>query len=332
MKLSKNIKIFINYLLGPLLFIWLSWSIYTQIRDQPDLPGAWVHIKTSFSSPLIWNLISVIALMLVNWSLEAVKWRLSVKAVQAVSFGKALKAVLSGVSFSVITPNRMGEYLGRVLYMDEGNRLRTISLTVVGSMSQLIITILMGGLGLLALQTQLEQQHLLPGIWLQVILYGTLAVLIVLTLFYFRLSWLIRWLDRLPGSNRFAYLVRALEELDATLLLRLLSLSLLRFGVFILQYYLLFRFFGVDTTWWQAFWAVSVSFLIMAVIPTFAVAELGLRGKIMLKLVSLFSANQLGIVFTTAGIWFINLIIPAFAGSILILIIKKIYIRKDETS
>ena len=47
----------------------------------------------------------------------------------------------SGVSFSVTTPNRSGEYLGRVLYMDEGNRLRVISLTILGSISQLIVTI-----------------------------------------------------------------------------------------------------------------------------------------------------------------------------------------------
>lgn len=332
MKLNKNIKIFINYGLGPLLFIWLSWSIYRQISNQPDLPGAWQHINSSFNSPLIWNLVAVILLMFINWSIEAIKWRLSVKVVQPVSFGRALKAVLSGVSFSVITPNRMGEYLGRVLYMNDGNRLRAISLTVVGSMSQLIITILTGGIGLLVLRDRIEAGNIISGIWMLMVLYGTAAVLIVLTLFYFRLSWLIRWLDRLPGSNRFAYLVQALEEFDATLLLRLLSLSLLRFVVFILQYYLLFHFFGAELSWWQAFWTVSVSFLVMAVIPTFAIAELGLRGEVMLKLVSLFSANHLGIIFATAGIWFINLIIPAFAGSVLILIIKKIYTRQDETS
>jgi Lysylphosphatidylglycerol synthase TM region len=330
MKLNRNSKIFINYFLGPLLFVWLSWSIYREIKNQPDLEKAWLHIRTSFTSPLIWNLVAVLVLMMVNWSIEAVKWRLSVKAVQQVSFIKALKAVLSGVSFSVSTPNRIGEYLGRVLYMDDGNRLKTISLTIVGSISQLIITILMGGIGLLVLQPAIENGHLISGIWMKVLLYGTMAVWLVLTLFYFRLSWLIRWVDRLPGSNRFVYLVKALEEFDATLLLKILSLSLLRFVVFIVQYYLLFCFFEVTLSWWQTFWAVSVSFLVMAVIPTFAIAELGLRGKISLVLIGLFSANSAGIIFATAGIWFINLIIPAIAGSLLILSIKKIYNRKDE--
>ena len=332
MKLNKNSRIFINYFLGPLLFMWLSWSIYKEVKRQPDLEKAWLHIRQSFTSPLIWNVIAVVALMVVNWSVEAVKWRLSVKAVQQVSFLKALKAILSGVSFSVSTPNRVGEYLGRVLYMDDGNRLKTISLTIVGSISQLIITILMGVIGLLIVGPDIEKGDVVSGIWMKVILYGTISVLLVLTLFYFRLSWIIKWVDRLPGSRRFAYLVKALEDFDATLLLKLLSLSLLRFVVFIVQYYLLFMFFGVELSWWQTFWTVSISFLVMAVIPTFAIAELGLRGKISLVLIALFSDNKTGIIFATAGIWFINLIIPAIAGSLLILSIKKIGNRKDETT
>lgn len=332
MKLNKNIKLFINYLLGPLLFVWLSWSIYREIKSQPNLESAWQHILDSLRSPKIWNLALVIGLMGVNWSIEAIKWRLSVKAVQRVSFLKAIKAVLSGVSFSVSTPNRVGEYLGRVLYMDDGNRLKTISLTIVGSISQLIVTILMGAIGLLVLRPVIESGNVMSGIWMKVVLYGTVSVFIVLTLFYFRLAWIIKWVDRLPGSSRFAYLVKALEEFHATLLLRLLSLSLLRFVVFIVQYYLLFHLFGVELLWWQTFWAVSVSFLVMAVIPTFAIAELGLRGKVSLILVGLFSTNTAGIIFTTAGIWFINLIIPAIAGSLLIFSIKKIYTRKDEKS
>ena len=332
MKLNRNIKIFVNYFLGPLLFIWLSFSIYRQIQQQPNLEKAWRHIRESFSSPLLWNLIAVMALMIVNWSIEAIKWKISVSKIQRVSFFKAFKAVLSGVSFSVSTPNRVGEYLGRVLYMDEGNRLKTISITIVGSISQLIITVLMGCIGLLVLRSDIETSRFISisPIWMQVILYGAISVLVVLTLFYFRLSWLIKIVDRLPGSQRFAYLVRALEDFNATLLFRLLSLSALRFVVFIIQYYLLFRLFNVDILWWQAFWAVSVSFLVLTVIPTFAVAELGIRGEVSIKLIGLFSLNNLGIWMTTVTVWLINLIIPAVIGSLLILSIRKIFTNKNE--
>ncbi|MCB0740015.1 MAG: hypothetical protein KDB92_02925, partial [Chitinophagaceae bacterium] len=108
------------------------------------------------------------------------------------------------------------------------------------------------------------------------------------------------------------------------------SLSLLRFFVFIVQYYLLFSLFDMDMSWWHVFWTVSVSFLVMAVIPTIAIAELAQRGKILIAIVGLYTTNELGITLVTASIWFINLIIPAITGSILILRIKKILKEQHE--
>ena len=324
MKLTRNSKIFINYFLGPLLFCWLSWSIYRQIIRQEGLKQAWQKINASLSGPLIWIVLVVLLLMIVNWSFEALKWKISVRSVQEVSFSKALQAIFSGISFSVTTPNRVGEYIGRLFYMNEGNRLKTISITMVGSMSQLIITLLAGIVGLLYLGPDAVRTGLMEAIWMKCIIYGTIAVLIGLLLFYFRLSWVIRGVSKLPGSKKFLYLVEALEQLDIKLLLQLLLFSLLRFVVFTLQYYLLFLLFDVDITLTQAVWTVSVSFLVMAVIPTIAIAELAQRGKVITAIVGLYSSNLLGMTLATAAIWFVNLILPAIIGSLLILRRRKI--------
>lgn len=331
MRLNKNIKIFVNYFLGSLLFIWVSYSIYNQIQHQSDLKKSWEHIRESFGGPMILNLIAVFILMIVNWGIEAFKWKLSVQKIQRLTFFTSFKAILSGTSFSVSTPNRVGEYLGRILYMSEGNRLKAISLTIAGSMSQLIITLFMGLLGFIMLKEQITTGQLLSAIWIQVMIYGILFVLLILTVFYFRLPWIIKWINRLPGIKKYAWLIKGLEDFNATLLLQLLSLSALRFFVFTVQYYLLFRLFSVDVSWWQGLWAVSVSFLIMAVIPTIALfTDLSLRGKVSLKLLGLFSGNNLGISLTAVSIWFINLIIPALTGSLLILSIKKIFKNNNE--
>lgn len=328
---KRKINLFIRYFLGPLLFLWLSWSIYRQVMHQPGLADSWRQIKESFSGTKVCMLIGVLLLMIVNWGIEARKWQLSVKQIQAVGLGKAFRAVLSGVSFSVSTPNRVGEYLGRILYMDEGNRLKAVSLTIAGSMSQLVITLAMGLVSLLFLQDAIAESQMITPFWVHMILYGGAGVLLILTLFYFRLSLLIRWVDRLPGVKKFAWLLQALEEFNATLLLQLLSLSAIRFVIFIVQYYLLFRLFGVEVSWWQAWGAVSVMFLVMAAIPTVALfTDLGLKGEVSLKLLGIFSSNQLGIGLTTLCIWLINLVIPALAGSLLILSIKKIFNNKNE--
>ena len=333
MKLNKNIKIFLNYFLGPLLFIWLSISIYNQVKHQPDLGTSWIRIKESLHSSKIWNLVAVGLLMIINWSIEAQKWKISIQHLQPVSFFKSFRAVLSGVSFSVNTPNRMGEYLGRVLYMEEGNRLRAVSLTIVCSMSQLILTLLGGLIGLIFIRKEIEAAEMMKGfessLWLQVLQYGVLAVLVILTLFYFRLSLLTALVDKLRNSDRYAWLIASVKGIRATLLINLLSLSAVRYFVFVVQYFLLFRLFDVNVGWWQSVAAVSVIFLVLAIIPTFAIAELGLRGKVSLKLLELFSANSLGISITTATIWLVNLVIPAVAGSLLIASIK-IFKNRNE--
>lgn len=328
---KRYINFFIRYFLGPLLFCWLVWFIYTQISRQPDIELAWQQILDSFNSKKIWLVIGAVLLMLINWGIEAVKWRISVKPVQEVSFQTAFKAILSGVSVSISTPYRVGEYLGRILYMNEGNKLKAVSLTVVGSISQVMLTLAMGLVGLLLMSEELARQHILSPLWIKMIASGVCMVLVILTLFYFKLSWLVKRIDQVPAVKKFTWLINALENFNATILFSLLSLSVIRFLVFILQYYLLFRFFGVSIGFDQVWVSVSLMFLVMAVVPTIALfTDLGLKGEISLKLIGLFSVNGLGITLTTISIWLINLVIPALAGSLLILSVKKVFNNRNE--
>ena len=332
MKLNKNIKIFLNYVLGPLLFAWLSFSVFKQIKNQPHLEESWQNIKASFTDTRVINFILVFILMFVNWSLEALKWKISVQHVQPVSFFRSLKAIFSGVSFSVTTPNRTGEYLGRVLYMDDGNRLRVISLTILGSISQLLVTLFFGLLGLLILQNEIADTRLTVWtVWIKNIgLVGGTIAFIVLTVFYFRIGWLVKWIEKIPAIKKYIWLINELEKADTTLLMRLLSISMLRYLVFATQYFLLFRFFGVEVNWWQGFWAIAIAFFVMAITPTIELFEVVKKMYVTQEIFTIFSVNTLAIGFVTSTIWFINLVIPAAIGSLLILGIK--FFKKDESS
>ena len=332
MKLNKNIKIFLNYVLGPLLFAWLSYSVFKQIKNQPNLEESWVNIKASFTDTRVLNFILVFVLMFVNWSLEALKWKISVQGVQPVSFFKSLKAIFSGVSFSVTTPNRTGEYLGRVLYMDDGNRLRVISLTILGSISQLLVTIFFGLVGLLILRPDIDNVSLSGWMeWVKDLgIIGASITFIVLTVFYFRIGWLVKWIDKIPAIKKYIWLINELEKTDTTLLLRLLSISLLRYLVFATQYFLLFRFFGVEVNWWQGFWATAIVFFVMAITPTIELFEVVKKMYVTKEIFAIFTVNTLAIGFVTTTIWCINLVIPAAIGSLLILGIK--FFKKDEAS
>lgn len=265
--------------------------------------------------------------MLLNWGIEARKWQLLVKQVQALSIFQAFGSVLSGVAFAITTPNRIGEYGGRVLHIKMGNRIRVISLAMLGSISQLIITLVTGFTGLLYLKnlnilSTTASTHPLSGLWINIIVYGVLLVTVAIVLFYFRLSWMIRWLEKLPGKNKVIEYLKVLDGFKTSALIRLLSLSLFRYIVFVTQYLLLFDVFGVNIYWLQGFWIVSVLFLLLAIIPTFALAELGIRGKVSIFLLQNFSSNYAGIISCTLGIWVVNLVVPALIGSLLILGVK----------
>jgi hypothetical protein len=220
----------------------------------------------------------------------------------------------------------MGEYGGRILYVKEGSRLKAISLSIAGSISQLIITLALGcgGLVYLIYFSKLQTEYVmgLSLYWIKFLLLISGIITGLLILFFFRLSWLIRLLEKIPYCLRFVKYLNVLEQFTAKLLLRLLSLSFFRYLVFVLQYILLLQLLHVEIFWFDCFWIISILFLVLAIVPSFAIADLGIRGKFSTALLSLYSANIVGILGTTFGIWCINLFIPAFAGSILILGIK----------
>ncbi|HEY8659648.1 MAG TPA: lysylphosphatidylglycerol synthase domain-containing protein [Hanamia sp.] len=323
---NKNIKIIFKYIIAPMLGAWLFYSLYQQIKNQPHLHQSIDLIKEAPFGAQAWKFWIVIGLVFVNWGMEAKKWKLLVTPIQRISFFTAYKSVLSGLTLSLNTPNRIGEYGGRILYINEGSRIKAISLSIAGSISQLIITLLMGCGGLMYLLF-FQNEHTYPVMglsvfWIRVLLFISVLVTAVLILFFFRLSWLIRLIEKIPAAGKFVQYINVLEEFNPKLLLRLLSLSFFRYLVFVIQYVMLLQVLHVEILWIDGFWIITILFLVLALVPSFAIADLGIRGKFSTELLSVYSANTIGIIGTTFGIWFINLFIPALLGSILILSIK----------
>ena len=328
MPVNRKLKIFLNYFLGPVIFIWVSFSIYSRVIRQPHLHEAWINIRHSLAGNRYWYLVLTLFLMLVNWGIEARKWQLLVRQLENISFRRAFYSVLTGVSISVNTPNRVGEYGGRILYLRPENRLKAISLNMITSVSQLIVTVVMGIAGVVILMCSfpLEVLHRngLTVFWTDTLLYGGLGFGIMTIVLYFRISWLVRLLEVMPVLKKITPYIRVLDHYEWPLLTRMLILSALRFVVFVSQYLLLFRLLYVDASWWQGFWVVSVVMLILAVIPTITMTEFVVRGETTITLMGLFSHNEFAIGLASFVIWIINLIIPALLGSLLILGIKII--------
>jgi hypothetical protein len=321
--LNRKLKILLNYFLAPIIFLVLSWSLYHQIRQQPDIDMRWQHISANWNQ---WKFWLVMLLMLLNWGLEARKWQVLVHHLQPFNWWNAFKSVLSGCSITMLTPNRIGEYGGRILYLKAANRVKAISLTVVGSISQLLVTLLMGCAGLFYLryisQSGRNELQVLPHFWGDVLIYLSMGVTIVLLLFYWRLGWLVRAIEKIPSFEKLVKYISILDELNNWRLLRIVSLSFVRYWVFILQYILLFEVLKVEIPIVACFWLITVFYLVMAIAPTIGFVELPIRVTALWTIVQQYSTNELGVGAAALGIWLINLVLPAIIGSILMLRIK----------
>jgi len=324
--LKRRYKILLNYVIGPILFFILALTIYRKLTNQATLQQTKKLIEQAFSQQNKPYIIFLFILMGINWAIEARKWQMLVRTVQSVRYFTAVKAVLSGLSFSLFAPNGIGDYFGRIVYMKEGNRLRSIAVTTVGSISQILVTLVAGLAGLIYLNKTawqgLPQAQGFTGFWVTAMTYMIAMTAVVVAFIYYRLSWLTTLVEKIPFVYKYKYLIESLETFHWKELTKILALSVIRFIVFIVQYLLMLHIFNVQINWFDAVCTTSVLFLVLAVLPTIPVADLGIRGETGLQLFGILSKNSGGIVFTAAGIWLLNIIIPAIAGSLFVLSIK----------
>lgn len=324
--LNKSTKIIFNYVIGLSLFLWLAYSIIHQVRHQENLQMTVAGLRGALQGSRLAGLIAVFLLMFVNWGIEAYKWKVLVKPLEVISFRKAFYAILSGVSLSVNTPNRIGEYGGRILYLRNANKLRGIAVTAVGSFSQFIVTIMFGILGLVYFLAHFgplgNNGNTYPGIWEKSLLVLLVVIDGITVFLYFRLEIIVSLFSRVKILRRMRSLVRVISRFSAAELKNLLILSVIRYLVFSAQYLILLQVVGVEMHWWQGFAMICLIYLVLALVPTIAIAELGIRGQVGLFFLGLLSGNKIGIITATIGIWFINLILPAILGSLLLLGIK----------
>ncbi|MDP4249989.1 MAG: lysylphosphatidylglycerol synthase domain-containing protein [Bacteroidota bacterium] len=323
MALNKNIKLFLNYVIGPALLIVLFYTVSRQLQHQHGWKNSLQQIWEALIGKQNWKLYGMFGLMWVNWGLEAAKWQISIFPIQHMRFPQAFKAVMAGACIASFTPNRVGEYLGRMLYVDPGKKVRSVAPAIICSMAQMLITLLAGSVGLFFFSRFIpEFRGTHPDAsYFKIFLLITILSALLLGTLYFRFEPLVGRVNGLLKKYNRAFYIP--ESFSARMLFKILFISLIRYGVFLLQYFLLFSLFGVDLAGIQVFVGVSVMFVVMAIIPSLTLlTDLGLRWEAGIQIFQVFTVNTAGILAVSLGIWLVNLIIPALIGSLLILRIK----------
>ena len=99
------------------------WFIYRRLFIKYNLDNTLRSFEGHFSQPFFIKIILLVfGLMIINWSIETFKWKFLISKIENVNFFKALIAVVSGVTVSIFTPNRIGEYAGRVFILEKADR------------------------------------------------------------------------------------------------------------------------------------------------------------------------------------------------------------------
>jgi uncharacterized membrane protein YbhN (UPF0104 family) len=300
----------INYGLGLVLAVWVSAVIYRQLRSQDNFDEALSHLQQDWSADRIKLAFAIVALMLFNWSLEALKWQKLLQHIQHISFIRSLRSVLTGVSVSLITPNRIGEYAGRILYLKNIHKGQAIVANILGSWAQFIVASVYGIFGIVC-YWQYNYIGFLP--WL---LLGSIIVLLLLAYAYLHVDGLPRLTDKIKFLKRLTQYIRIVRSFSRRDLVIVILYSALRYLVFGTQFFLLLLFFEVDISFIEALPTVFLIFWCMAVLPSIALVEAPLRAELSITLLGVFSTNSVGIMAASLCLWLINIILPALLGAI----------------
>jgi len=311
-------KILLNYILSPLLMIVLLWLIYRQVTNKGDFDTQWQSFKLHFLEGDKFLLVAVLLMAPLNWMLEAAKWFRLLKKIQPIPYFRALASTLTGIAFAIVTPNKIGDFAGRILYVNNRNKLRAAIATLISNLSQTIVTYSFGIAGLIYFNIA----H--PGAWQKGALVAALVSASLLMFIYLRVDMIANWADGKKWLRKVIVSIRILKRYSKKDLLQLLGISFCRFSVYNLQFLILANVFGAGIPWFTGFLVSGLMFWMITVIPSIFVADLGVRGYIanLLFITTAIAANGVSILAASYMIWLLNLILPAIIGSVLIVTVR----------
>jgi hypothetical protein len=299
-KTIKNTRIQV-LLLKICLLIALSWLFYKQFAKISRNEIA------SFSVTQPISLIAAILLVFANWGFEWFKWReiLRMSDISS-SLEVRVKSFLAGIITGLLTPNMLGNFIGRMFWFRRRDRPALILLTLFSNAAQFLASVIFGLLAIawlgirdLGIPWSRDKFLFFTGI-------GLLA-LTLLYLFIEKIPLAIirsnKWMDRLLPWMQKARFFRS----------KLLLFSLLRHGVFSLQYWLLLQAFGLDVelAWFGWIWQV---FFWTTLIPSLWFGKLVIRESMALWILGPLTGNPGVVLFTSVFLWAINQGIPAAIG------------------
>ena len=284
--------------------VFIGWKVHDQLADG----------TVSFIILAISPMLAAVSLMPLNWLVEAVKWRVLTAHLQSLSLWQATKSVLAGLAVSMLTPNRVGDFAGRIALLKPENRTAGAMTAFVGGYAQMLA---IAALGVVAFALQPVLPDFLSATADHYVLTMSLLSVFIIALvgFYFSARLLAARFkfNRWPWFEKF---VGAAGQHTNHQLTDALFLSLCRSVIFIFQLQLMLQSFGINLELIDAFRSIALMYCFVSVIPTFALAEWGVRGSMALLFIVPLGGQPTQIVAASVALWIVNVAVPAAVGAV----------------
>ncbi len=334
-KLNKTYNILIRFA----ILVFTFYFLYEQLFYRHDLSSFLKSIEAVTRAKNFGTLSVIVILLLpLNLLLESRKWQFLMQKLEKVSMMRAFKAVLAGISVSVFLPNRVGDYLGRVFILKKADRLQATLATILGSMAQLLTTILFGLISVaFFLDHWIKLDSSLNRWAFAGLLFSIIMVSVILIFAFLNFSVFSVLLKKISGRtyNKIAHYAEVFSWYSARELFYVLVISVLRYLVFSMQFFLLLKIFQIPIGYLHAMMIIGFIYLLMSIIPTIALSEIGVRGSVSIYAFSLFfgatvpEALDGQIVAASSALWLLNLALPALSG--LFFIFKLRFFRNNKS-
>ncbi len=294
------------------IVLFAFWFIYEKFTSNNDLKKFITLIETLPVSEIRWAITSVMLLMLLNWVLEAVKWKRLIKSVEPITLWKSIESVFCGLTWAVFTPNRLGEYGGRVFFLSPKRRIVGVVAMAVGNIGQMVITNVFGAIALSAFIYNFN----ILDYRLSLACFGVAAVFCSFYLvFYFNIKWLNSILLSIKYTRKYKKFYTILARYKKIELFKILLFCLARYLVFSAEYLIMFNWLIPGISYVHILMMINIVFFIKSSLPSLDLLDIGIRSITALFFFKYVTDQSTAVVACIASIWFINIIIPAILGS-----------------
>jgi len=318
--LTARAKKLLSYLLKFGILVFAAWYIYQRIlKNHDNITNFKLLVAHVTYNKVLFTLIAVVLLMVVNWVLESLKWWHLTRRLSPMSVWKAIEAVFCGLTWAVFTPNRIGEYGGRVMFLPNRKRIHGVFAMAVGSFGQNVITNVLGA----AASIWFLYTFIHPKDWIMLGAVVVAAVVIALMLtFYFNIQWMVSLLNRVKFLHKYHRFFDIMGTYKTAQLLNIMWFCLARFITFTFQYYLIIHLLIPQIPLYQMSLLMFVFFFVQSAIPSLDLIDIGVRGVISVRIFSYVTNQHIAILVAFSIIYITNMIIPAVLGSIFVFKLK----------